>query len=248
MSLQVGMNYFPLKEIEIKNKNYIQSFNNLKIIQLSDLHLNKKVTVEYLKKLVIMINGINPDIVVFTGDILQTKASNVKEHIEVFKDLKPKSYFVTGNHDIVYGVKELKKQMLKNGIVCLDNKIATLNINETELQIAGLSDRYGFLRGIKRPVKELFSKLNPSLPTILLAHQPKDIRHVDSFRVDIQLSGHTHGGQIYPFSLLVKLFQPYFSGIYEYKKTILYVSNGLGYWGVDMRYKANSEITLLTIN
>ncbi len=70
----------------------------------------------------------------------------------------------------------------------------------------------------------------------------------DNYKIDIQLSGHTHGGQVYPFNLLVKLFQPYLSGFYKYKDTVLYVTNGLGYWGVGFRYKATSEIPVFTIN
>ncbi len=138
--------------------------------------------------------------------------------------------------------------MHESGVICLDNKIAEIEIKGSLLQLVGLSDRYGFMRGIKRPIKELFCKLNPDISTILLTHQPKDILHVDNFRVDIQLSGHTHGGQIYPLTIIVKYFQPYISGLYRYKNTLLYVTRGLGYWGVRVRYKAPSEIPIFTIN
>lgn len=248
MSLQIGWNYFPFREVDIKSNNLSATFCGLRIVQLSDLHLTKKVDIGYLKIMVRKINEQKPDFVVFTGDLLQTKALRVKEQIEVFKELEAKAYFVSGNHDVVYGIKELQAVMNGSNIICLDNKIEKLKIKGAELQLVGLSDRYSFLRGIKRPIKELFSKLDPNLPTILLAHQPKDIEHIGSHRIDIQLSGHTHGGQIYPISLLVKFFQPYFSGLYLYKKTVLYVSNGVGYWGLNVRYKASSEIAVLTIN
>jgi predicted MPP superfamily phosphohydrolase len=133
-------------------------------------------------------------------------------------------------------------------IKCLDNSITTLHVEGLDLQLVGLSDRYSFLRGVKRPIKELFSKLDKDIPTILLAHQPKDVEYIKENRVDVQLSGHTHGGQIYPLNLLVKLFQPYFSGLYAYNNTLLYVTNGLGYWGIKIRYKAPSEIPIITIN
>ncbi|MEK6658504.1 MAG: metallophosphoesterase [Campylobacterota bacterium] len=248
MSLQIGWNCFPFKEVNIKSQGSSGVFCGLRIVQLSDLHLTKRVDVGYLKTLVRKINEQKPDLVIFTGDILQTKVLQVKEQIEVFKGLEAKAYFVSGNHDMVYGIKELQAAMDKSNIICLDNEIVKLQIKDFELQLVGLSDRYSFLRGIKRPIKELFSKLDPNLPTILLAHQPKDIEHIGSHRIDVQLSGHTHGGQIYPLSLLVKLFQPYFSGLYIYKKTVLYVSNGVGYWGLNVRYKAQSEVAVLTIN
>jgi len=248
MSFQTGWNHFPFEEISISSSTFATSLNGLSIVQLSDLHITKKLDINYLKLLVEKINCLKPDLVLFTGDILQTSALNLREHLKTFKALEPQSYYVTGNHDIVYGHKRLKEIMEDNGVVCLDNKIVELNIKNTRLQLVGLSDRYSFVRGIKRPIKELFSNLNPNLSTILLAHQPKDIQHIGDSRVDIQLSGHTHGGQIYPLSRIVKLFQPYFAGIYRHNKTLLYVTRGLGYWGVRVRYKAPSEIPVFTIN
>lgn len=248
MYFQTGWKHFPFEEISLTPVHFSHSFNSLRIIQLSDLHLNTKVQVSYLEKLVLKVNEINPDLVLFTGDIIDSSAYKLKTHLETFKLIKAPSFYVTGNHDIVYGPRSLKKLLKRSGVVCLDNEILKVNINGETLQLVGLSDRYSFLRGIKRDVKTLFSKLDSNLFTILLAHQPKDIVHVDNYRIDIQLSGHTHGGQIYPFNLLVKHFQPYFSGLYTHNKTLLYVARGLGYWGVSVRYKAPSEIPVFTIN
>jgi len=248
VSLQVGWNYFPFDEIAIESESFCSSLNGLRIIQLSDLHLTKSVDVTYLENLVKKINALHPDIVLFSGDILQTSALHVKEQLECFSELEAPSYYVTGNHDIVYGPKGLESVMESVGVHCLDNKIAEIAVRGSVLQLVGLSDRYSFVRGIKRPIKELFSNLNPNLSTILLTHQPKDIVHVDGFRVDLQLSGHTHGGQIYPFNIVVKYFQPYISGLYRYKNTLLYVCRGLGYWGVKIRYRVTSEIPVFIIN
>ncbi len=248
MSLQIGWKYFGFREIALEPMAFSPSFNTLRIVQLSDLHLTKKIDLRYLKLLVQKINDKKPDLVVFTGDILQTSANNLHAHIKIFKDIIAPSYYVTGNHDIVYGPKALKDLMLKSDVICLDNEITKLNINGTILQLVGVSDRYSFVRGIKREVKKLFSQLDETLPTILLAHQPKDIEYIDDFRIDIQLSGHTHGGQVYPFSLIVKYFQPYFKGLYTHNKTLLYVTSGLGYWGVKVRFKVPSEIPVFTIN
>lgn len=248
MSLQIGWSSFEFKNISLRLNNFSKCFGELKIVHLSDLHITKKIPPALLDELVAKINSQEPDLVLFTGDIIQTHARKIKKQLESFKNLKSKSYYVTGNHDIFYGHRELQEIMHQNGVFSLDNKVIKLSINGTLMQIIGLSDRYSFFRNIKRPLKELFLELDPILPTILLAHQPKDVYLIGKSRVDLQLSGHTHGGQIYPFSLVVKLFQPYFSGLYEHNKTTLYVSNGLGYWGVQMRYKAPKEITVLTIN
>ena len=248
MPLQVGWKHFGFDEVTLTSDTFCTSLSGLRIVQLSDLHLGKDVKVDYLSTLVEKINKLNPDLLLFSGDILQTSALRVKEQLDCFKKLEIPSYYVSGNHDIFYGTKHLKSIMQDNGVICLDNKIVEIDIKGSILQLVGLSDRYGFVRGIKRPIKELFSRLNPKLSTILLTHQPKDISHVDGFRIDIQLSGHTHGGQIYPFSIIVKYFQPYISGLYRYKNTLLYVCRGVGYWGVNVRYKVSSEIPVFTIN
>ena len=247
MSFQSGFKYFPFNEVNLNSSAFV-NISGLRIVQLSDLHLQQQIKLDYIKQLVQKINDINPDLVVFTGDMIQSSAYKIKEHIKAFKALNAKSYYVSGNHDVIYGLKSLKILMEEANIVCLDNSISILNINGNILQLVGLSDRYSFVRGIKRPIKKLFAKLDEKIPTILLAHQPKDVEYIKNNKIDIQLSGHTHGGQIYPLNLIVKLFQPYFSGLYKHNETLLYVTNGLGYWGINIRYKAASEIPIITIN
>ncbi len=245
--MQIGFKYFPFKEISLHPKSSHEAPENMKIIQLSDLHLHPKVTISYLKSLVAQINEREPDLVLFTGDIVECNATKVHKQLKIFENLKAPSYYVTGNHDIFYGKKELQIILEENNIVCLDNKLIRLKLKGQYLQLVGVSDRYSFLRGKKRPLKELLSSIDKDLFTIFLAHQPKDIEHIKDARVDIQLSGHTHGGQIFPFTYLVKMFQPYFFGLYKKQDTILYVTTGLGYWGVSLRYKANSEIPVFLI-
>jgi len=245
MSLERGWRDFPFKNVSLS----LDTFGiSLKIVQLSDLHITPEIDAAHIDAMVEQINQINPDLVLFSGDIIQSGAHKVQKQLKSFQELRAKSYYVTGNHDIVYGAKNLQSIMQKSGIELLDNRVVHLDIQGAKLQLVGLSDRYSFMRGVKRETKRLFASLQPELPTILLAHQPKDVRLIGERRVDLQLSGHTHGGQIYPFSLLVKLAQPYFSGLYRHNKTTLYVSNGIGYWGLQIRYKAPREIAVLTIN
>lgn len=247
MTFQSGWKYFPFKDIALFPKVFSPTFGGIRVIQLSDLHLRESIKLKYLELLVKKINLQKPDIVVFTGDIIQVSPKKLHKHIDVFRKIQSPSYYVSGNHDMVYGPKYLKELMQKNAITCIDDLVVKLDINGVTIQLVGIGDRYSFIRGIKRNIKDTFDKLDRSLPTILLAHQPKDILHVKDYRIDIQLSGHTHGGQVYPFSILVKLFQSYFKGIYMHNKTLLYVTSGLGYWGIDIRYKAPSEIAIITI-
>ncbi len=246
--IQRGFKYFPFKTIALHPQTLDDSLQGIKIIQLSDLHLHPRVSLSYLQSLVAQINARCPDLVVFTGDVIECNASKLKKQLEIFKNIDALTYYVTGNHDIFYGTKKLQKILEENDILCLDNRRIHLKIRGQLLQLIGVSDRYSFLRGHKRALNELFSTIDKNVFTILLAHQPKDIEHIKDARVDIQLSGHTHGGQIFPFTYLVKMFQPYLSGLYKKNKTLLYVTNGLGYWGIGLRYKANSEIPVFTLS
>ena len=246
--LQVGFKYFPFKTVDLQLSTFPKSSQSIKIIQLSDLHLHPNVSLPYLLSLVTQINAKEPDLVLFTGDIIECKAIKVKQQLEVFQHIKAAAYYVTGNHDIFYGQETLQEILEHNGITCLDNRCIRLQVQNKWLQLVGVSDRYSFLRGKQRPIQALFSTIDKNLFTILLAHQPKDIEYIKDARVDVQLSGHTHGGQIFPFTYLVKIFQPYFSGLYKKNKTLLYVTNGLGYWGIGLRYKAKSEIPFFTLH
>jgi len=245
---QFGWKYFPFNEISIELENLNEAHKGLRIAQLSDLHLTKNVDISYLNTLVEKINEKNVDLVVFTGDIIQEAVLNLTNQLSSFALFKASVYYVTGNHDIVHGADDLKKELLKHNITCLDNKIKIININGVDLQLVGVGDRYSFIRGIKRDVNRLFSSLDEDKTTILLAHQPKDIKYTSNYKIDIQLSGHTHGGQVFPFNKIVKIFQPYFAGLYTYKNTKLYVTRGLGYWGVNFRYRSPSEIPIFTIH
>lgn len=246
--LQVGWKYFPFTEVELKIPSIEKALKGIRILQLSDLHLTSKVDVSYLNTLVNKINDLEVDLVVFTGDIIQTSAKKLSKQLKTFSALKAPSYYVTGNHDMVYGPNALKKELEQNGVKCLDNTVETIHINNTPLQLVGLSDRYSFARGITRDVKKLFESLDASKSTVLLAHQPKDIKHTSKYKIDLQLSGHTHGGQIFPFDKITKIFQPYFAGHYTYNDTHLYVTRGLGYWGLSVRYKVPAEIPIISIH
>ncbi len=247
MSLQTGWNSFPFEEITLEPGNFADELKGLRIVQLSDLHMKKNLDIHYLESLVKKVNALRPDIVVFTGDILQTFAFRLRKHFHAFRALEAAAYYVTGNHDIVYGPKTLKKELAHNGIICLDNSIATLNFNNTPLQLVGLSDRYSFTRRIERPIDELFCRLNENISTILLAHDPRDIEYTPKYRIDIQLSGHAHSKYSNPFNKLIKRFKPYSSGLYVHGKTLLYVTQGFRRLKPTVRQKTPSEIPIFTI-
>jgi len=239
---------FPFKEISLSPGNFADELKGLRIVQLSDLLISKKTDPVYLHQLVIKINALQADLVLFTGDIIQSFAFKLRVQLSVFKELESKSYYVSGNHDFFYGLNSLKRELSIANITCLDNKCAHLIINQAPLQILGLADRFSKTRAHKRPIKELLSSLNENVSTILLAHQPKDVEFIQQYRVDIMLSGHTHNADAYPFHALLKKYQPYYKGLYVKGKTLLYVSSGLQSSFFQLKRNSLAEIPVFTIN
>jgi uncharacterized protein len=223
------------------------SLDGLKILHLSDLHINKKFTLSRIKELLSICKKLDYDFIVITGDIIDCKVKHIKDRLELLNNLaldKP-VYYISGNHDIFYGLEDLKKEL--SNFILLDNKMNTINFKGKEINIVGISDRFAKFFNIKRDEKKVSSFLNSHKPTIFLAHQPKDYKLAVLNKTELFVCGHTHGGQIFPFHLLVRLVQPFLNGLFYKEQTAIYVSRGLGTWGIDFRYKADSEITILKL-
>ncbi len=233
-------------EISIKVQNPL--LVGYRILHLSDLHIDRKSSIEQLQMLIERINKTSCDIVVITGDLIEAKVEKIQEKVSLFTSIKHPTYFVSGNHDLVYGLDTLEVLLEKCGIVLLDGRSETVYHDKQPIQLCGLCDRFAPFFGKKRKVKELIESVaNSSMPKIFLAHQPKDYHYAIEAKSDLFLCGHTHGGQIWPFGYLVRLVQPFLSGVYYHNGMSIYVNNGLGAWGINRRYKAANELTLLKL-
>lgn len=223
------------------------SLDGLKILHLSDLHINKIFKLSSIKELLSICRKLDYDFIVITGDIIDCKVKHIKDKLKLLNNLaleKP-VYYISGNHDIFYGLEDLKKEL--NSFILMDNKSTTINFRGKEINIVGISDRFAKFFNIKRDEKKVSSFLNSSHATIFIAHQPKDYKLAVLNKSALFLCGHTHGGQIFPFHYLVRLVQPFLNGLFYKEQTAIYVSRGLGTWGIDFRYKADSEITILKL-
>ena len=227
----------------IKIKTIHEFLDGFTILQISDLHINKKTSYNEIKNLVDKCNSLDYNILVITGDIIDCKVKYIKEKLKILNLLRGKTYYISGNHDLVYGLKDLNKE-LKN-ITFLDNKIEKIIYNNQEINLAGISDRFSKFFRHKRDEKYLFHLLKDKEVKILLAHQPKDYKLAVKSNCDLLLCGHTHGGQIWPFHYFVRVFQPFLNGLHYVKNCAIYINKGIGTWGVKYRYKANSEIALI---
>lgn len=225
----------------------------LKIVQLSDVHIGGLMDEERVAKIVFLVNQTKPDIIAITGDLVDTSLANAESSLALLKALRAKYgvYYVLGNHEYIHDVQDMLEYLPSLGIQVLLNE--NLPIGTPPLiNLAGSADLMGDRLGFLRPdFEKTLANLNPALPTILLTHQPKVINILSESllaKADLLLTGHTHGGQIFPISLAVLLQQPYLKGLHKTKTGgYVYVSEGTGFWGPPMRALSDSEITLFEL-
>lgn len=232
--------HFQIINIEVEDKK----LDDLKILHLSDLHINKKTSTEKILELVNFSNSLEFDFCIITGDIIDTKVKFIKKQLEILNLLKKEVFYISGNHDLFYGLEDLKKEL--TNFIFMDNETFKINYKNEIIHLAGLPDRFSKFFKIKREEKIVEDFLKNS-PSIFISHQPKDYKIALNSNSNLFLCGHTHGGQIYPFHYLVKLVQPFLAGLFYKNKTAIYVNKGLGTWGVDFRFKADAEVTILKL-
>ena len=227
-------------EILVTNKK----LDDLKILHLSDLHINKKTTISQIEELVLLCNKQTFDFLVITGDIIDTKVKFIKEKLQILNTLKGKVYYISGNHDLFYGLNDLKNEL--TNFIFMDNNCTVIIHKNEIIHLAGLPDRFSKFFKIKREEEKIKNYLLNE-PSIFISHQPKDYKIAVGSNANLFLCGHTHGGQIYPFHYFVRLVQPFLAGVFYKKNTAIYVNKGIGTWGVNFRYKASSEITIVKL-
>jgi predicted MPP superfamily phosphohydrolase len=217
------------------------------IVQISDLHIGGLIDREFVKHSVEKINSLKADVVVITGDLIDTKIEAVKDTVMELTNIKSKYgiYYILGNHEYFHDPLEIITFMKKTNIKILLNE--SVAIDELKVNIAGVTDLFGYrVNHLEPNIDKAFKKCNTNYKTILLAHQPKFIEELKDYKPELILSGHTHGGQIWPFNHLVKLQQPYVKGLHTLSNgSSIYVNSGIGFWGPPMRLNSQAEITYI---
>jgi len=217
------------------------------IVQISDLHIGGLIDREFVKHSVEKINSLKADIVVITGDLIDTKIEAVKEAVLELTHIQSKYgiYYILGNHEYFHDPLEIITFMKETNIKLLINESVT--IDELKLNIVGVTDLFGYrVNQLEPNIDKAFQECNTDYKTILLAHQPKFIEELKGYKPDLILSGHTHGGQIWPFNHLVKLQQPYVKGLHRLSNgSTIYVNSGIGFWGPPMRLNSQAEIAYI---
>ncbi|MBN1470517.1 MAG: metallophosphoesterase [Syntrophaceae bacterium] len=235
-----------INKLEIYSSKLSPDFEKIRIVQLSDVHIGLIIRDKRLKSILEHVKDSKPDILVSTGDLLDGELDDVSFEAGQFAEIKPKygKYAVTGNHEYYAGIEKSLEFTQKAGFEILRNeskKVAGINI-------IGIEDLTGRKRGLTEQSPgsfKLFPKEKINEFILLLKHQPIVQEDVN---FDLQLSGHTHRGQIFPFMLFVRIFFPMNSGYHELSNNkFLYISNGAGTWGPPVRFLAPPEITVIDL-
>ncbi len=235
------------KRIDISNF----PFKDFKIAQLSDVHVGRTIGFEFVRECVERINAEKPDMVVITGDLVDMKIDGVKDALLPLHDLESPfgTYFVLGNHEYFHGADSIVAHLRTLDIKPLLNENLIVGKDEKYFNLVGINDLISKRIGVMPyDLTASFEGIDKELATIVLAHQPKMANLLSHQNYDLMLSGHTHGGQIFPFGFLVMIDQPYLAGLYSInEKKQIFVSRGTGYWGPPVRVLAPSEISMLHI-
>lgn len=236
-ALYSGLKVPKIKNIEIRSEKILK---DKKIVLLSDLHLHRVLSKKKLEGTVKKVNNIDSDAILIIGDTIDDETDRIKDHLKILKGLKSKNiYFVAGNHENYIGHNESIKALKDLGFTFLENNGKLM---DTDLYIGGIPDIFS---GNKYDLEKTFKEANPKNYKILMSHTPANFKDKN---FDLEVAGHTHGGQIFPFVLFVYLSSPYVAGFYNLdENTKLYVSRGSGQWGPQMRFFAPSEITVLSL-
>ena len=229
-----------------------KALEGFRIVQLSDIHVGPTIKQPYLQAIVDAVNALDADAVAITGDLVDGSVSQLAAHTAPLARLRARhgAYFVTGNHEYYANAHEWIPELRRLGLKVLLNEHVSIERDGAALVLAGVTDYTAHHFDPKHrsdPNAALAGAPDNAAVRVLLAHQPRSAEAAEQAGFDLQLSGHTHGGQFVPWNLFVPLQQPYVAGLNRLRKMWIYTSRGTGYWGPPKRLGAPAEITCLRL-
>ncbi len=236
--------------VPVRLRRLDMAFNGFRIAVVSDIHLGPLARRPHIERIVRMINETEPDLVAIVGDLVDGTVEELGAAVEPLQGLASRegTFFVTGNHEyFVEDPPSWLRELERLGIQPLRNENTAIRRGGAAFDLAGVNDVAGAKRSDPPDFDRALSGVSSLRPTILLAHQPVLVEEAASRGVDLQLSGHTHGGQVWPFHYIVRLAQPSLAGLSTVDETQLYVTRGAGFWGPPMRIGAPPDITVLSL-
>jgi predicted MPP superfamily phosphohydrolase len=239
-SLYEGLREVAVKRVRVPLAKLPPGHAGYTIVQISDIHVGPTIGRAFIEQLVARVNALKPDLVAITGDLVDGSVAELGPLVAPLRDLRAKDgvFFCTGNHEYYSGVEDWLRYLPTLGVRVLSNAHVRLDA----FDLAGVDDW-----SASPDIARALDGRDASRALVLLAHQPKQILEAEKLGVGLQLSGHTHGGQLFPFNYLVHLQQPYVAGLHRHGDAMIYVSSGTGYWGPPMRLGAPAEITVIEL-
>ncbi|SNT46527.1 hypothetical protein SAMN05421812_106391 [Asanoa hainanensis] len=239
-----------LDRVQITLAKLPRSMDGFRIATVSDIHLGPLAGRAHTERVVAAINRTQADIVAVVGDLVDGSVAELGGAAAPLRGIQSKNgaFFVTGNHEYYSGAEEWLAEVERLGIRTLRNQRQLITARGGAIDLAGVNDIAGEGTSTGGPdIAGTLKDRDPGIPVVLLAHQPIQVHDAADNNVDLQLSGHTHGGQMVPFNLLVKLEQPVVNGYARFGDTQLYVTNGAGFWGPPVRVGAPPQVTLVEL-
>lgn len=226
-------------------------FHGFRIVQFTDLHVGPTIRRSFIEGVVEQVAEQRADLLVFTGDLVDGSVAWLRDDVAPLRELSAPfgKFFITGNHEYYSGVESWLKEAERLGFDVLLNEHRVISRVKGRIVLAGVTDYSGgdFITSHRSDPSAAFADAEVGLPRILLAHQPRSIFAASEADVDLQISGHTHGGQFFPWNHLATMSQPYIKGLHRHGRTWIYVSRGTGYWGPPLRVGIPPEITVITL-
>jgi predicted MPP superfamily phosphohydrolase len=240
-----------LTRIEMELPRWPRALDGFRIAQISDVHIGPILDRRFAATVTERLNALAPDLIAVTGDLVDGDVRHLAAEVAPFAALRAPHgiYFVTGNHDYYSGADAWVAGVRRLGMTPLRNARVAIERDGAVFDLAGVEDHHAhFVHPTYRSdVAAALAGRDPARPVVLLAHDPLTFKAAARLGVDLQLSGHTHGGQIWPFKYMVRLSTPFVAGRYRLGDAQLFVSRGTGFWGPAMRLFAPAEIVEITL-
>ncbi len=243
-----------IHEVPVRLARLPRALSGLSIAQITDLHVGRTIGEEEVRRVVAATNALRPDVVAITGDLVDGSVRMLEGAVAPLAGLRSRFgvYFVTGNHEYYSGVLPWMAHLARLGIRVLRNERVQIGDAGASIDLAGIDDwrSAGMAPGHGPDLAGALAGRDPDRALVLLAHQPRGVEAAARAGVELQVSGHTHGGQIFPFTLATALVYPYLHGLYRVKDgdgAQIFVSRGTGYWGPPMRLGSPPEIAQVVL-
>jgi predicted MPP superfamily phosphohydrolase len=242
----------PIVTVDVPIDNLPAPLNGFTIVQISDIHVGPTIKRHYVERIVAAVNGLEPDLIAVTGDVVDGAVPHLADHTRPLGALSARhgAFLVTGNHEYYSGADKWVAEFRRLGLTVLMNQHVVLNHDGARAVVAGVTDyNAGSFDPAHKsdPAAALQGAPTDATVRLLLAHQPRSAPAAAAAGYTLQLSGHTHGGQFFPWNFFVRLQQPFVAGLARLDGLWVYTSRGTGYWGPPKRLGAPSEITRLRL-